>query len=380
MKKIILVLVLFLISVSLFACAPKGASKPVTQVPVTEAKQVAKGGWEAQWEQVRKDGAREGKLVIYATTGQTVFAPLVRAMHDKFGITLEVVSGRGTEITAKFNTERKNGLFLADIFSGGSGTVLTGLRPEGTVGPLDAQLFLPEVIDKNAWYGGDLPWVEDKHLVLSFLSYPSFPLSINTNVLKKDEVKAYKDLLNPKFKGKITWNDPTVPGPGSRFFMTLGEVIMGYDFLKELAKQEIVISRDERLQVDWLAQGKNPIALGAATEVMSEYVKAGAPISYVSAAEGTHLSSGSGSVAFINNAPHPNAARTFVNFLLTKEGQALFQAAYDAQTARVDVPAGTIPQERLRQPGMKYFNMEKEVYLLKEPQVRLIAKDILIPK
>ena len=92
--------------------------------------------------------------------------------------------------------------------------------------------------------------------------------------------------------------------------------------------------------------------------------------------EGLPLTTGSGGLGLVKNAGHPNAARIFINWLITKEGLAVWSKANDSPSGRLDVPTDFISPENLRQPGVKYIWAETEEYLLKEPKLSAVAREI----
>ena len=92
--------------------------------------------------------------------------------------------------------------------------------------------------------------------------------------------------------------------------------------------------------------------------------------------EGTYLSGSTGDVGIINRAPHPNAARLFANWLLTKEGQTLWSKAELVQSARLDVPTDFLPVEKIRDPKVKYLWADSEEFLLQQPEQGKIAREI----
>ena len=86
-------------------------------------------------------------------------------------------------------------------------------------------------------------------------------LFINTDHVKPEEMRTAKDLLNPKWRGKISSEDPTTTGSGAnaaaRFYHDLGE-----DFVRKLyIEQKTVRTRERRQMSDWLARGTQPICL-----------------------------------------------------------------------------------------------------------------------
>lgn len=376
---------LLLVVFALLACAPREAltQTPSGQPPSISENQAAsataRSGWEEQWNRVLAMSKREGKIVVYTTAGTEVRTALVPAFQEKYGIPADFVMGKGAEISQKLLTERKAGINLADVYIGGTTTMVTQLQPGGVSAPLDNALILPEVTNPKAWWGDSLLWVDSKHMALAFNAYSLPAYAINTSIIKPDELKSYRDLLNPKWKGKISLNDPTTAGIGEKG-MSFVLQTMGVDFVKDFAKQEPVIIRDQRLQVEWLAHGKYPVALFCKSDPVAEFLKAGAPIKELIPVEGQALTSGSGNLSLIEGAPHPNAARLFINWLLSKEGQGLFSKASLVQSAREDIPTDYLDAVKLRQPGVKYFWAETEEILLKlGNEERPLFKEIFSP-
>lgn len=262
---------------------------------------------------------------------------------------------------------------------GGATTQITQLQPAGAMTPMDTALILPEVIDPKVWWKGSLLWVDNKHMSLAFSAFTLPAYAINTTVIKPEELKSYRDLLNQKWKGKITLNDPTLAGIGEQGSSFLLETL-GVEFLKELAKQEPVIVRDQRLQVEWLAHGKYPLALFCKSDPIAEFQKAGAPIKELIPVEGQALTGGTGNLSFIDQAPHPNAAKVFINWLLSREGQTLYSQAVLVQSAREDIPTDFLDPVKMRQPGVKYLWINTEEKLLKiGNEDRPIFKEVFGP-
>ncbi len=214
----------------------------------------------------------------------------------------------------------------------------------------------------------------------AFLAYafPNNTIAINTNLVKPDEIKSYYDLLNPKWKGKIIMNDPTISGVGVKSFSVLGFHILNLDYFRQLAKQEPVINRDQRLQVEWIAKEKYHVLFAPRPAPMMEFKRAGAPVAYASTpSEGTYLSVGGGVASIINRAAHPNAAKIFINWFLSREGQSLVTAIEGSQSAREDaIPEGLDPV-LLRKAGVKYFiGSDSEEFIARDSEYIKAAQDI----
>jgi iron(III) transport system substrate-binding protein len=114
--------------------------------------------------------------------------------------------------------------------------------------------------------------------------------------------------------------------------------VKGKDFLLKLAEQNLFISRDGKQLADGLAKGTLVVGLGMSQRFVDPFIKAGLPIKpLMSIKEGMGGSNGFGTVAVMKNAPNPNAAKLYINWLLGKEGQDLFGRALTQGTRRLDV-------------------------------------------
>lgn len=355
--------------------APSPAPGPVSAIPAGKQ-------WEKEWEKLVVEAKKEGRVVLYGSLGAEVGSALTEAFKKQYGINLEVFTASGGEISSKLLAERRSGIYLADVFVAGSTTPLSNLKPANVLDPLKPALLLPELTDpeqiKKTWYGGELQWVdkEEKYL-LAFLAFQSSDLAINTNLVKAQDFKSYKQLLNPEWTGKIIQHDPTIPGNGGRWFGVFGSKLLSFDYMRELVKQKPLITRDQRLIVDWVANGKAAIAIAPRPDTVSEYIKAGASIQPHHMVEGNYLTCGSGSLSLINRAPHPNATKLFINWLLSKEGGIVFSKAYGSQSARLDVPTDFLPtQAYTRYEGAQYFPSEKEEFLSQQTEHFNRAKEV----
>ncbi len=98
----------------------------------------------------------------------------------------------------------------------GASTTINVLYPEKMIDPLKPLLILPEVIDGSKWKRGQ-PYFADEqqqYVLMLFSRVDGFHF-INTDYVKPEEMRAAKDLLNPKWKGKIATEDPSSSGSGS---------------------------------------------------------------------------------------------------------------------------------------------------------------------
>lgn len=334
-----------------------------------------------EWEQILREAKKEGKVVIYSTMGSNVRNAIIEGFKKKYeGITLEVVVGRGGEVAQKIMRERSAGLFTADIYSGGATTIFTVLKPAGVFEPISDYLILPEVKDPQRWFQGELPFADrEKKFIIAFSATPSSGYIIkNSQLTKQLEFSEYAHLLNPLFKGKLVFDDITVAGKGLRWFgVTLTYAPIGVDFMKRLAGQEPVLTRDRRQMVEWVARGKYWVGIGAETAAIEEFIAAGSPLTKVKLKEDAdHVSAGSATAAVLKGAPHPKAAKIFINWLLSKEGQAVYSAASTDHSSRNDGPTEHLSADEIRIPGRSYIMMDKEDFLVKQAEHARVAQEI----
>lgn len=368
-------MVFFLVLVSCAAgtttAPPIAEPKVSTPGPVPPARQ-------ERWEKTVAESRKEGTVAIYGNLTGTARADLSRAFGEKYGIGLEVTAGRAEPLLAKIEAERRAGLYLGDIFLSGGSSALQ-FRQAGLLDPLEPALILSEVLDPKAWIRGRIGFIDQQRTMIAFFIHAGSTIIVNTNLVNPQEIKSYKDLLSPRWKGKIVMENPTVSGAGASFFAYNIMETMGIDFAHELIKQDLKIISDARLLVEWVAKGSYPIAIAPTVQLYQEFKAAGAPLKFVIPVEGTYSVAGAGAVALLNKAAHPNAAAVFINWLLTKEGQTVAVKAYGDQSRRLDVTTEYIDDDRRIQPGVKYLEADNEEIIQKGLAHQKLAKEIFAP-
>ncbi|HLY66257.1 MAG TPA: extracellular solute-binding protein [Chloroflexota bacterium] len=295
----------------------------------------------AEWDAVVAAGKREGKVSLIGPPGDTIRASLVDPFEKQYGITVDYNALPGNQVATKVGTERAAGQYNWDVLIAGSAGTLEDLIPIKAVDPIDSVLILPDVKDPKNWRGGALPEIGPNHEILVMTPYQRGTLFYNKTMVKDDEITSYKDLLDPKWNGKMQLDDPRRPGPGQATFIFFYlQPDLGADFIQAIAKQNITLQNDYQTEVDSVGQGRTPLMIGAADNLIEARIKQGAPIGIVPAAqlkEGTDVSSANGNVSVFNKAAHPNATKVYVNWLLTQQEQEVYAKANGFTDARVDV-------------------------------------------
>jgi iron(III) transport system substrate-binding protein len=290
------------------------------------------------WKKILDAAKRDGKVVVGGPPTPVLRKAFQETFEKKFGLELEIISAPGPQNATRAMAEFKAGVKYFDVLHGGSGT-LEPLKNENMLAPFTDYMILPEVKDPKQWWGGHM-WednVKTNRFIYSFTADFSVPPFYNADLVKPGEINSYDDLLSPKWKGRIGLSEPRTPSAGQGLWGYLMKT-KGKEFLQKLAEQNLFIHRDGQQIAVGLAKGNLAIALGLAQRFVDPYIKGGLPIKVLtSVKEGMGGSNGFGIVAVMANAPHQNAAKVYINWLLGKEGQALYSHALTQGTRRFDV-------------------------------------------
>jgi ABC-type Fe3+ transport system substrate-binding protein len=309
----------------------------------------------ADWESTLAAGKKEGKVSVITDVTATLRDALTLEFQKKYGIPVNLFGVSGREVAPRVAAERKAGQFLWDIYIHGSTTALEAMIPMGAFDPLEPALILPDVTDPKTWRGGAIEFLDPGKTVMVMTPFHRGTIYYNTKLVNAKEFKSHKDLLNPKWTGKMAVDDPRKAGPGvATFTFFYLHPDLGPEFIRALGKQQMTILRDYAQEVDAVGQGRYPLLIGAADFVAINRAKQGVPIAIVDARqlkEGTDLSPANGNLALFNRAPNPNAAKVYINWLLSKEGQTIFARANGYVSARLDVPTDHTEPWRVPLPG-----------------------------
>jgi iron(III) transport system substrate-binding protein len=192
---------------------------------------------------------------------------------------------------------------------------------------------------------------------------------LNTDSVSPDEIKTSADLLKPNLKGKIASYDPSVNGSGL-IFGSVVYVTLGADFAKQLyVGQQVAYTRDYQQIADWVAHDSYPVAIGATTVYIAQFSGA-APLQQMVLSDiKTIVSGGFGVISLWNQAPHPNAARVFVNWIASKEGSSAYGAIDGSAPVRTDVDASAwMAPDLIPKPDGDYFDVFEYHYVLEQRQ------------
>lgn len=335
-----------------------------------------------QWAELVAAARKEGRVVILAPPDTAVRQALPAAFKSRYGITVDYLGGRSSESAGKMRAEREAGVYTVDVALAGIQTMATIFYRERMLVPLRPLLIDPDVIDPTKWKRGSLWFMDpDQQYILRLFNTAGANFYVNTQYAKPSDFHMARDLIDPKWKGKISMADPTVPGTGSnqaaRFYVQFGE-----DFVKRLyIDQQPGIARDRRQITDWLARGRYPISIDAERDEVERLKKDGLPVAAVynlPDLPGT-LSGGVGEVAVLDHAPHPHAAQLFANWIASKEGLDIYVRTRDESPTRNDIDEKSFLQpEIIPRPDVDYFDtFDWQFTLSTKEEVRLRMKALL---
>jgi len=267
---------------------------------------------DGDWQKVVAAAKKEGSVVIAtAATAGDVHAAVARSFEKAYGINVKTLQLRASEVMERIRTEQASGRYLGDVFQTGLSSAII-MQREGR--------FQPH---------GEYPNLKnlDPQFKIEGYSVPNYVLAygilVNTDLVKpKDEPKSWKDLLDAKWQGKILSDDPRAVGGGNVMFSAFQEKL-GIDYLRKLAGQKLVFSRDVGNMERRTAMGEYPLRIPQ--HFPNFVLLKGLPVKLALPEEGAPY------VRFdlvvLKNAPHPNAARLLMNYYIGPEAQLIYANA-----------------------------------------------------
>ena len=337
--------------------------------------------WEVDWQKTIEAAKKEGQLSLYG--GQEITHPdILAAFNKEFPfINVVTVAGRAGDLMARITAERRADRYLADVMASGPNGPRT-LYLAKVLDPIAPTFILPEVTDTSKWYGGK-HWYADPENQFIFMfegTIISTGLSYNSKMIKAGEIKSYADLLAQKWKGKLLSMDPRGAATPTPVLILYYKAGLGPEFLRRFyTETDITLFRDRRQGTNWLASGKFPVCL--LCRDIDKANKQGLPVDEIAPdqlKEGGSIGGGGSSVlVLVNRAPHPNAAKVFINWYLSRQGQIIWQNVMNkkeveaSDSMRIDIPKEDVLPDGRRVPGKEYHVVG---FLDPEPVQKLIQE------
>lgn len=338
----------------------------------------ANPSWQTEWGNTLKKAHEEGQLTVYGSTKYDLLFAEFQKQYPQIKVT--VASTRGSDVLNRLMSERRAERYLVDLHLGSANASYL-LYKAKIIDRLKPALMLPEITDESKWWGAKHRYLDaEREYIFSFDGEAQMLFAYNTNLVNPNDLKSLWDLLDLKWKGRIVGLDPTSQigvGVGLRFIYYNPD--LGAPFLRRLlGEMELVASRDTRQIGDWLAIGH--YALSVFTDPtrtgLDVAKKQGLPVDWFGPKafrEGVPLSSSTGNVALMDKAPHPNAARIAINWLLSRNGQLAYQRIFkEPDSLRIDVPKEAVPPESRRTADAKYIEIDRADRMDMEPIFKIV--------
>jgi len=332
----------------------------------------------ADWPGVVAAAKAEGKVVFNTFPGDGYKRALRSFTAAYPDIKLEHTSLHSQDFAPRILQERQANIFTWDVASIPTSTALQVLRPAGAWDPIRPVITLPEVRDDAGWDGGferGFTVVKDKALTYGFIANRGGGVCVNTDQVK-DDVRSLNDMLAAKWKGKLLLADVRVMGD-TFWPMTAARLNLGDEIIKRLfVDQDPVLSRDTRQMAEFMVRGRYPLALGVNPLLLSQFQKQGLGknLKFVHPPEIDTVNF-STTLWLVNRAPHPNAAKVLINWILTKDAQVQWAREVETNSRRVGIESGNA--DLLPPKGAKLFQVDAEENLPEVIKTQDIAKAVI---
>lgn len=265
----------------------------------------------AQESQLLQAAKKEGKVVWYTSLALPSSTAIAHAFRTRYaGIEVEVNRTGSQRVLQRVMQEAGAGIKNVDVIHTSDAGHFVLLKDKGMLlkyVPKGVEPFPAGFKDKDGFYFG-------MRATLSVIAYnPKI-------VLERDAPKTWKDLLNPKWKGKMVTAHPGYSGIIMTHVLALVN-LYGWDYFKELAKNSLHIVQSANDPAEVVASGERPVGVNGSEYFYYKVQKQGNPIKILYPKEGIPLIVSP--VAIAKDAPHPNAAKLFSEFIFAKESQQL---------------------------------------------------------
>jgi iron(III) transport system substrate-binding protein len=283
---------------------------------------------------------KEGKVSFYTSIDLQVADALAKAFEAKYpGISVQVERSGAERIYQRIAQEYGSKIYVCDTVDSSDAGNLVDYKHQGWLAayvPAAVAQWPAAQRDPDGFFAAD-------RATLSVVGY-------NTKLIQPaDAPKSYADLLDPKWKGKIVKAHPGYSGNIMTATFELTRVpTLGWPYLQKLGQQDIMQVQSSTEPPKKLALGERPVMFDGNEYNALMLLDTKAPIAIVYPSEGTPLVSGA--AGLMKRAAHPNAARLFINYLFSTEGQQLLvtQGELRSFNPGVHEPEGRIPLNKIK--------------------------------
>ncbi|NOU98900.1 ABC transporter substrate-binding protein [Paenibacillus planticolens] len=269
-------------------------------------------------------------LVVYTSAASDVMNVVIPEFENKTGIKVEVITAGTGELLKRIEAEKEKP--LGDVEWGGTVSVISPkqqlfetYKSENETAIIDSAKNAEGSITRN----NVIPMV----------------LLVNKKLVGDIKIEGYEDLLSPKLKGKIAFPDPSKSSTGLTHIANIlqtvgaGDENKGWDYIKSLTKNlDGKLISSSAAVPKGVADGEYVVGI-THEELASAAVRQGSPVEVVYMKEGVIVSPAT--VQIIKGAKNMDNAKKFVDFLTSKDLQALTATKLNMRASRGDVQAPT---------------------------------------
>jgi iron(III) transport system substrate-binding protein len=338
---------------------------------------------DADWQQVLDAANKEGHLYVatYAGTGYRKVMDAFEAAFPRIKVDQTPFQSSSRDFFPRYFQERQAGLFQWDVIIVPATEPLVQALPQAAIDPIRPLIVRPDVLDDKSWMDGfDGGWLDKgKQYSYAVTRSRSQSLWVDTNQVKDGEIKSYKDLLDPKWNGKILAGDLRTKGSGFWPGTTVRLKTGNDEVIKQLWKDtNAVLSTDARQLTEQMVRGAYPIGLGAISPpILLDFLAQGRGknLKAIPTPELDYVNSSDHVLHYANKAPDPNAAKVFVNWLLSKEGSTVYSTQAQDNSRRSDVPLqdpSLVPEK-----GVDYITIDAEPLIDEILKTQKIAAQVI---
>jgi iron(III) transport system substrate-binding protein len=279
---------------------------------------------------------KEGELTWYSVPAENIAKSVSDEFSKKYGIKVKYIRLTSADLSSRFSAEAESGKPAADLFVGSLTPFMKQSLDKGWTTAL-ADASIPD-------FPGDYP---QKFLVpasgTAVLQVQPSGISVNTDQAGTG-IKDWKDILDPKWKGKILLVDPKASAAYTPFWNLIIKE-EGEEFLTKLKAQNPKIAASAAPGTQQVAAGEGAILMPGVQSTVEDLKAKGAKVSYVQPPASTGPEIVPGIAA---KAAHPNAARLFVHYLMSTEGNTVLN----------NFPGSSSPRKADTLPAKYQFNAD----------------------
>ena len=333
----------------------------------------------AEWQQLVAAATKEGELLVYGHSGterRDVMLEFERA-YPAIDVKITASPGDSAE-DARLQSEWQEGVFNWDVLAAGDRWLLGTYKKLDHLQPIEGLIVRPDILDDANWLGGFHANFMDAagRYIFMFHAFIAETAFIRTDLVKQSEITALGDLAKPKFRGKIGWVDPRMGGmsavQASFIYRTDGPEVVRQMLTTQQPK---VFANAQQLMQNMLRTDDIWIAIGLDRPVLKKFTDEGLgkTIQKLECRDCLQQGGTGGFLAVPKKAPHPNAAKLFVNWMLSSAGQTAWARISKENSRRLDVPVANPERNPPPDSSLYDFGLETHDHYTKyvNPTIRL---------